>query len=72
MALAGAYAWRTRISDARRVFHREGGVLENRQQRTDDAVISEYRYLPYTPLAVDAGVERSGQRTLDWNRVTHD
>ena len=69
--LAGGAAWRTRVSDLRRELKGEGlGVLENRQTRITrmerDAkgqparlylgtVISEYRYLPYTPLGRDAG-----------------
>lgn len=37
---AGAYAWRSRISDARREF---GLIIENRQRRVGKRVISEYR-----------------------------
>lgn len=69
MELAGAMAWRTRISEARQVIERDGGKLENRQQRTSGVVVSEYRFLPYVPLASDAGVARSGQRSLDWNQA---
>lgn len=62
MDLAGALAWRTRISDARKIIEAEGGKLENRQTyvRKGDGeqemicVISEYRYLPYQPLGRSA------------------
>jgi len=62
MDLAGAMAWRTRISDARKVIEREGGKLENRQthvrrgdpDREVAFIVSEYRYLPYQPLGRSA------------------
>lgn len=57
MLVGGRMAWRTRVSDARKVFKREHGVLENRQQRqTDGTVLSEYRYLSHTPLGRDAAM----------------
>lgn len=38
--VAGAYAWRSRVSDARRLGHQ----IENRQRKTEDGrTISEYR-----------------------------
>jgi hypothetical protein len=41
---AGAYAWRSRISDARRLH---GLMIENRLRTLDGGeVISEYRYVP--------------------------
>lgn len=50
--IAGAYGWRTRISDARRAPHFLS--IENRQRRmaTEDGkkfTVSEYRYVPSTP-----------------------
>jgi hypothetical protein len=53
MQIAGAYGWRSRVSDAR---HR-GLDIRNRQRRvkTPDGrayVISEYRYVPRTLLDV--------------------
>lgn len=42
-SIGGAYAWRSRISDARREL---GLTIENRQRRVGRRVISEYRYLP--------------------------
>jgi len=56
MALGGAMAWRTRLSDARKVIEAEGGQLQNRQQRLHGAVLSEYRYLPSAPIGRDASV----------------
>ena len=44
--VGGAYAWRTRISDARR----SGMTIENRVRRIGRVAISEYRYTP--PVAV--------------------
>ncbi len=41
---AGAYAWRSRISDVRRV---DGLNIENRlRSNADGVVVSEYRYNP--------------------------
>lgn len=56
--VAGACAWRTRVSDLRLMCHMH---IENRTTRltlTDGTrvVMSEYRYLPHTPLGRDAGV----------------
>ncbi len=46
----GACAWRTRISDARKVFRKEGGSVEwNKRVHA-----SAYRYVPYVPLGRDA------------------
>lgn len=55
-----ACSWRTRISECRKRFEREGGTLENNHSITRSA----YRYLPHTPLGRDAATEQSGQRTL--------
>ena len=64
MQVGGRMAWRTRISDARKVFRKEHGCLENRVQHfKDGTVLSEYRYLKYVPLARDSG-ERVTQKGL--------
>ena len=42
--IAGAYAWRTRLSECRRVLHM---TIENRERKTPSGVTkSEYRYTP--------------------------
>lgn len=41
--IAGAYAWRSRISDARR---KHAMVIENRERKVNGYTVSEYRYLP--------------------------
>lgn len=63
--VGGRNAWRTRVSDARKVFTAEGGELVNRQERIltfdeatghltqVEAVISEYRYRPSVQRAAD-------------------
>ena len=43
-AVAGAYAWRSRVSDCRRPPH--SLTIENRQRAQNGAVVSEYRYVP--------------------------
>ena len=65
MQHGGAMAWRTRVSDARKIIEGEGGVLENRQRvlHGDEVfegqkVISEYRYLLWTPSGHDAAEPR--------------
>jgi len=48
-----ACAWRTRLSDARRIARADGGEIEwNRTPRR-----SAYRYLPYKPLGRDAATQ---------------
>lgn len=42
--VAGQYAWRSRISDARRAY---GLVIENRQRRIGKRIISEYRWISH-------------------------
>lgn len=61
-----SFAWRTRVSDVRKIFTAEGGVLENRLRRPDLIVVSEYRYLPYEPQGRDADAPRPDaiQQTL--------
>lgn len=44
--IGGQYAWRSRVSDARKL----GLTIENRQRRVGRRVISEYRYLPASLL----------------------
>ena len=63
MELGGSLAWRTRVSECRRVFKGESGVLENRQERLGPRVNSSYRYLPHTPLGRDAAA-RVDQKSL--------
>lgn len=41
--IGGTYAWRSRVSDARREL---GLQIENRQRREGRRVISEYKYVP--------------------------
>lgn len=43
--IGGAYAWRTRVSDARRQL----GTIENRIRRIGRVKVSEYRYQPPPP-----------------------
>lgn len=47
MQIAGAYGWRTRISDCRRQFQMR---IDNRQRRVRSGghafTVSEYRYVP--------------------------
>lgn len=45
--IAGAYAWRTRLSDCRLEL---GMCVENRVRRVGRAKVSEYRYLPPVPV----------------------
>lgn len=57
--VGGRNAWRTRVSEARRIFQREGGTVENRQQHIkwgDESywVKSEYRFVPQAPLGRDS------------------
>lgn len=40
--IGGAYAWRSRLTDVRRL----GMTIENRQRRVGNRVVSEYRYAP--------------------------
>lgn len=39
--LGGVYAWRTRISECRKL----GLTIENRQRKIGDRTVSEYRYV---------------------------
>ena len=41
-SVGGAYAWRSRLSDVRRL----GMAIENRQRRVGRRTVSEYRWLP--------------------------
>lgn len=55
-AVAGTYAWRTRVSELRRPPH--SLTIENRQRRVrrpggETITISEYRYLPDAPAALE-------------------
>ncbi len=59
--VGGFAAWRSRIAEARPQLEKNGGTLEwNHHQRT-----SAYRFLPYVPVARDAGQpEPTGQQEL--------
>lgn len=60
--VGGSLAWRTRVADARRIVAKDGGTIENRQQRLVACggerrpVISKYRYLTNAPLGRPADV----------------
>jgi hypothetical protein len=57
--VAGFAAWRTRVSDARKVVKRDGGdIVWNGESRN-----SCYRYHPQAPLGRDAGE----QVPREWN-----
>jgi hypothetical protein len=56
--VGGRQAWRSRTSDARKIFRKTGGNIENRQTRTKHGVISEYRYVPHEPIGPSADVPR--------------
>lgn len=47
--VAGAYAWRSRVSDLRR---QRGMTIENRQRKVAEFTISEYRYVVHEPAQV--------------------
>lgn len=44
--VGGCYAWRSRISDCRKL----GMTVDNRQRKVGPRTISEYRYQPQTLL----------------------
>ncbi len=52
--LGGRNAWRTRVADARRIVKAEGGQIENRQYRCESVIVSEYRFVPWTPVGPPA------------------
>lgn len=55
-SLVGDRAYRTRISNAKKVFVKEGGTVESRTYPKGFAIITEYRYLPMAPQGRDASV----------------
>ena len=59
--LGGNLAWRTRVSDCRKIVTRAGGQIEWNKNIRD----SRYRYLPHTPLGRDA----SEQVPRRWNET---
>ncbi len=61
--VGGRMAWRTRVSDARKIVKAEGGTIRNRLNRQSEKVISEYMYTPYQPLGREAS-ERVTQKAL--------
>ena len=45
--IGGAYAWRSRVAEARLLLEATGkGTIENRQSRVGQRVCSRYRYVP--------------------------
>lgn len=46
----GRYAWRTRISDARKRLADRGAVENRLRRREDGSTISEYRFVPRTRM----------------------
>jgi hypothetical protein len=48
--VGGAYAWRTRVSEARKII---GGTIENRVRRKGARKISEYRFVPAMPSGAE-------------------
>lgn len=55
--VGGVCAWRTRISEARRLLKAEGGKIENRLLKKNSAR-SAYRYVPYIPQGTSAETPR--------------
>ena len=53
-SLGGALAWRTRVSDVRKLVEAEGGCIQWNGNVSD----SRYRYLTFKPLGPDAAVPR--------------
>ncbi len=51
--IGGQYAWRTRVSEARKQL---GMYIQNRQDRGHRTVRSYYRYLPQEPLGRAADI----------------
>ena len=51
--IGGAYAWRSRVSDARKLGHR----IDNRQRKVGERTVSEYRLVrePRTLLELMSG-----------------
>ncbi len=49
--VGGFAAWRSRIAEARPQLEKDGGTLEWNHHQSNSA----YRYLPYEPVARDAG-----------------
>lgn len=77
--LVGVRAYRTRVSDARKVVEAEGGVIETRDKRGITSIerdaagdptraylgfTTQYRFLPYVPLARAADIPPGEQLEL--------
>jgi hypothetical protein len=77
--LVGVRAYRTRVSDARKIVEKAGGKIETRDKRGVTGVdrepdgmpvrlylgfTTQYRYLPYVPLARPADVQPPDQPAL--------
>ena len=52
--IGGAYAWRSRVSDARTKLKMH---IENRQRTVGQWTVSEYRYVPPPPKTVSDAVQ---------------
>ncbi len=59
--LVGERAYRTRISNAKKVIEKEGGTVESRTFKEGPRIITEYRYLPYVPLGRPADQYREAR-----------
>lgn len=63
--IAGRQAWRTRVSELRRMLLAENaGTIQNRVQYTKRMVVSEYMFLPYVPLGPDPSEYRAQELPL--------
>lgn len=60
--VGGACAWRTRISDARKIAAKDGGRIEH----NGSVARSAYRFVPYQPLGPDAATDRTQLRLGGW------
>lgn len=60
--LGGNLAWRTRVSDCRKIVNKEGHQIEWNGKTQD----SRYRYVPYVPQGVDASTDRAQLSLGGW------
>jgi len=56
--LVGERAYRTRISNAKSVIVKEGGVVQSISTKRGRQILTYYRYLPYVPLGPSAETPR--------------
>lgn len=54
--LVGERAYRTRISNAKKLFEAEGGTVESLTRVVPPRILTEYRYWPVKPLGPSADV----------------